>query len=304
MAPLLDLPPSEWSSVLRSGPTGSVLELRAALTVLRAQIRLQEGSRARLHRPIRGPRRVRFPERVAGDMTVRVLFTFDGRVGQARTLSTVSLRDLALCHPTRDYSRRAHQLNKPVAFFSRTVGDLVMCESQHERRFAQLADWAPGVVHIAAQPFTLEFPAGADIDSHTPDFVLLDSSGQVLAVDVKRADEARDEGIVRRHQLITATLARAGIRHVVWTGVPESITDNIADFAAARVPDTVLAERAPTLLEAHHDRITRDELVARAVRLGMREREVLVVLRRLLWDRVFAIDLTRRLDGDSQVYLP
>ena len=273
-----------------------------ALETLSAEIQLGEGRRARLFRPIRGPRRIRLPERIAGDAKVRLLLSRDGRTGYARRVNQVDIKDLVFCHPMRDFSRRHGQSNKPVAFFSRTVGDLVACESQHERRFAILADWHEDVVHIAAQPFTIDFPPGSDMDSHTPDFALVSAGGAVVIVDVKWPSDAVDPDVVRRLEVVRRLLGEAGMQHAVWAGTDRTITDNVANFAAARVPESMMRDLAPKLIAAHRSGIRVGELVQIAADTHRIPASTLLVLvRRLLWDHQFAIDMSVPLTAETEL---
>lgn len=293
-----------WESALDAGASEgkSSRELATALGQLRAEIRLGEGTRARLFRPIRGPRRIRLPKRSPGDTSVRFLLTRDGRKGYARRSSQVSVTDLILCHPMRDFSRRHGQTNKPVAFYSRTVGDMVACESQLERRFALLADWHQNVAHIAAQPFTLDFPEGHELGSHTPDFVLISSCGTVVVVDVKWPSSAVSAETVHRHEIVACVLATAGMQHVVWSGTPQVITQNLAHFAAARVPDRLLRDAASKLFAAHRPGMRAGSLIqSAAVDYTLPELTGLVVLRRLLWDHQFTVDMSSPFTLDSEV---
>jgi hypothetical protein len=283
-----------WENAINAGKSAGRYphELKAALETLRAEIQLAEGTRARLFRPIRGPRRIRLPDRTPGDKEVRILLSRDGRTGFARRLNQVDLKDLIFCHPMRDFSRRHGQGNKPVAYFSRTVGDLVACESQHERRFAILADWHEAVAHIAAQPFTIEFPPDHELDSHTPDFAVIGTSGAVVVVNVKWPSDAMNPDVVRRHEIVERLLATSGMQHVVWSGAPPVITENLANFAAARVPDTMMRDAAPKLLAAYRPGIrVRTLLEAVADVHHIPVSTGLVVLRRLLWDHQLEVDM-------------
>jgi len=267
-------------------------QLAIALEAFGAQVRLGEGLRARLFRPVRGSNRIHFPERAQGDTSLRVLLSRDGRTATSLALNHVSLADLVMCHPMRTFSRRQGQTNKPVAYYSRTVGDLVACESQHERRFLMLADWHDDVVHIAAQPFTLEFPPGSELRSHTPDFALILRDGGVLVPDVKWPTDAIKEPVVRRHTIVRDVLARAGMQHVVWTDAPQAVTENLAFFAAARVPTGLLRDLAPRLTQGFRPGITVEALTTDVSRThNLATMTLLVVLRRLLWDRVFRVDM-------------
>ncbi|WP_226653153.1 TnsA-like heteromeric transposase endonuclease subunit [Leifsonia sp. LS1] len=295
-------PAESWEAAIAQGGarTPMPVELQNALALLHAEIVQGEGRRARLFRPVKGPRRIRLPQRQPHETGIRILLSRDGRTAYGRSVGHLGLEDLVHCHPMRDFSRRHGQPNKPVAFFSRTVGDLISCESQHERRFAILADWNEDVVHIAAQPFTIDFPPGHEFDSHTPDFVLIGRSGIVVVVDVKWPSAALTPEAVRRHAAVEQALRVAGIRHVVWTDAPSVVTSNLALFAAARVPQQMLAQLEPAVLAARRpgvrvrdlvETVTRGEQVPAPV--------VLTVVRRMLWEHHLDADLLTPFSADS-----
>ncbi len=277
-------------------------ELVAALEDLRAEIRLGEGTRVRLFRPIKGARRVSFPPRMPGDVHSRLVFTRDGRAGYSRALTEATYADFVLCHPMRDFSRRRGQSNKPVAYFSRTVGDLVGCESQHERRFALIADWRTEIVHIAAQPFTIEFSEGSEFDSHTPDFVLVTVDGRVIVVDVKWPTRELDEKDAKRHRLVREQLASASVAHEVWFDAPRVVTENLANFSAARVPDPMFSELGPKVLAVAKTGMSIAQLRASTAESGaMTSMVALVVIRRLLWEQRLRIDLNLPFNLESEL---
>lgn len=284
-----------WEEALSATNTDRVMpeELRVALEGRDAETQLSPGHRTRLARPVRASQRVRLPERRPHDQVLQVFLSKDGRTGYERALTQVSFQDLVRCHPMRSFSRRNAQTNKPVAFFSRTVGDLLGCESQHERRFALLADWHPDVVHIAAQPFSMRFPTGSPVASHTPDFVLLSRSGAVVVVDVKWPSKAADVEAVRRHEQVRAELTRAGMQHVVWSGASRMLTENLANFAAARVPEQLWREVVPMLLAAHRPGIRVRELLETVeAGCGVPGLTSLVLVRRMLWEHQFTVDVS------------
>lgn len=296
---------ASWESALAAGAPGSRAprELKDALETFRVQIQLAEGTRARLFRPVRGPRRISLPERAHGDTSVRILLTRDGRTGYPRRLNQVGLDDLVFCHPMRDFARRNGQTNKPVAFSSRTVGDLIACESQHERRFAILADWNVDVVHIASQPFTIDFPPGHELDSHTPDFVLISADGVVVIVDVKWPSDAMKTEVLERHATVKRVLAQAGMQHAVWADSPRVFTENLANFAAARVPDDLMRDLALKLIGSYRPGITVAAILNAVAEVHRVPTSTsLVVLRRLLWDHQFAIDMSTPFSREAQLW--
>lgn len=296
-----------WESALNGGSHTAAMPgaLRLALDQRDGEIRRLPGRRARLFRPVRGSLRIPLPARRLGDEAPRVLLSPDGRTAYERRLSQVTLEEIVRSYPMRTFSRRNGQSNKPVAFYSRTVGDLVSCESQHERRFVLLADFHERVTHIAAQPFTLEFPNGGELSSHTPDFALICSCGAIIIVDVKWHLKPLNEDAVRRHEIVRRTLATAGMQHFVWTDAPLTVTENLANFAAARVPDTMMADLAPKLLSMHRQGLRVQALLDAASNThGIATMVGLVVLRRMVWEHQLEVDLGVPFSTESELMLP
>jgi len=210
----------------------------------------KHGVRARLFRPLRGGRNLNYPQKASAGKHPTLTFSSDGRSTYSKTLENVQLSDLLHAHPLRDFSRRRGQSNKPVAVHTETTADLVPCESRLERQLVLLADFDRRVAHIAAQPFTLEIPAGGTFSRHTPDFVMLGRGRVPLAVDVKTPSAAEDPKAQARHEDVRAVLAQAGIAHVVWTGIPDVLSNNLALFSKSRVGQDTQARYEPTLLRA------------------------------------------------------
>lgn len=293
----------QWQQVLDEVPSLAMPRvLREALEQLRFEIALGDALRARLSRPLRGPRRINLPAAIVGDRRVRLFFTRDGRTAYERGLTEVTITDLVFCHPVRDFSRRHGQSHKPKAHYSHTVGDHIACESQHESRFVTLADWHPNVVHIAAQPFTIVFEHGHEFASHTPDFAIILRDGLIVIVDVKWPSRAFEEATVRRHEAVGAVLAKAAMQHVVFVDEARVVTDNLANFAGARVPQAMLGELAPKLLALARSPIP----VSRLLELGTSVHQIphrisLVVVRRLLWERQLTCALNTPFRLESEV---
>ena len=82
------------------------------------------------------------------------------------------------------------------------------------------------------------------------------------------------------------------MQHVVWTDAPQAVTENLAIFAAARVPTGLLRDLAPRLTQGFRPGITVEALTTDVSRThNLATMTLLVVLRRLLWDRVFRVDM-------------
>ncbi|WP_148061709.1 hypothetical protein [Curtobacterium sp. JUb34] len=204
----------------------------------------------------------------------------------------IAVKDFVLGHPTRDYSRRRSQRHKPVAVWTQTTHGHVHCESRLEREFVLLADFDPRVAHISAQPFTALWPNGFPLKKHTPDFGVLSPGLPVIAVDVKTPAAAAKPANIARHALIRETLAAAGIIHIVWTGLPESVTSNLSSFSKARPDPDLALTYGVELLRRWRPNVTVAELVRNAAQFSALDRPLaLQVVRHLVWTGALRTDL-------------
>lgn len=301
---------SDWPDSAPSIRLGAEdLEVVLAEQALKNQ--LQQGTRARLARSIRGVRHLDFPDRSALDHP-QLVFSHDGYSTYPREFESVVWRDFVAAHPVRDYSRHRGQKNKPIAFFSRTTGDLVNCESRLERSFALVADFDPRVVHIAAQPCAIQFPISDDLKVHTVDFIVLALGHVPIAVDVKPLEEAMDPKWITRHERVRQLLAGAGIAHVVWTGLASTVIENIAYLSASTAPTRMLDEvrvEAVRLSEGGVRAGKLSEMLGPSVgewpatngRQALPIRIAQVLIRGLLWERTLVTDLTIPFSSNSPI---
>lgn len=278
------------------------ISTRAAATSVVASHAQGPAGRARQFRPLRGVRHLPMGEPGKDGADLLAWFSPDGRTTYSRSLTQLSRHDLVNSFPTRDFSRRNSQSHKPVAVWTHTTNAHVHCESRLEREFVLLADFDKRVEHIAAQPFTLVFPAGWALKKHTVDFVILSPGQPPIAVDVKTPKAAADPENVERHALIRAVLAEAGIHHLVWTGLPFDVMNNLALFSKATPEDEVLLDLVPALLLLARPGMTGAALAsATAAEFGLDRGTALYVIKRLLWLGAMSTDMTVPYRPDSAV---
>lgn len=274
--------------------------------------RHRHGSRARLARSIRGVRHLEFPD-TAGLRSPRLVFSADGYTTYARDLESVRWSDFTEAHPLRDFSRRPGQKNKPIAFYSTTVRDLVNCESRLERSFVLVADYDPRVVHIGAQSVAIQFAPGDELRRHTVDFVVLALGRVPVAVDVKTPSEAARPEAIARHERVRKILNRAGIGHVVWTGHDRTVIENLAFLASSKVAMAVANRVRARAVQHSRGGIAAGQLAteiapwigdwpASSGRTAQPRSIALVVIRSLIWDRHLTTDLTIPFTQTSRVF--
>jgi hypothetical protein len=295
---------AEWTGSQWAPTDGS--SSRPSGELLRQQAHMQ---RARLWRPVRGARRVTLPDPTELLQGVVAHFSDDGKNAYTRALGDITVRDIYNAQPMRDFSRRHGQNHKPVATSLRTTQHLVPAESQHERAFLRLADYHPDIAHVAAQPFTLDWrhlqglPAG-NPKTHTPDFLLFAPGQPPLVVDVKIPSKASEPKEIARHQVIRDTLHAAGIFYVVWVGVHDHVSANLANFRAARVSPATRDRWQQEALTLCTQPIAVQDVIRGLSAAGMDPMRAPTLIRALLWDRHLFTDMTVRFSPRSVVSRP
>jgi hypothetical protein len=129
-------------------------------------------------------------------------------------------------------SVRAHrgQLHLPGWYWSATTGGHVVYESRLELARLLLADFDPGVVGIAAQPFLAR-----DADRrHVPDFLLQRADGSVVIVNVKPAERLGDERVADALAWAGRVFCERGWEHEVWSGTDVQLLANVRFLAGYR----------------------------------------------------------------------
>lgn len=262
----------------------------------------RSAARIRVNRPSWGQRRLKLPalDKIA---SAHVSFTLDGTRVRTRKVSEVDPSVFVRAYPMRDFARRLNQRNHPTAPWVETMAHLVGAESHHEGAFYLLADFHPLVTFIAGQPFTLSWPKGEALQSHTPDCVLASSSHpRSLVVDVKDPIERAGEKWRDREAVVARTCADMGLAYMVWSGMPRRFRRNLENLAEARVPESSLKAWGPAACEfAGHGKSMRSVALELESR-GYQYPWALTLIRRLLWLHQLNTDLGKPLELDSIVW--
>ncbi len=120
-----------------------------------------------------------------GASAVRVEYRAAGGNAIDTFLDRVALDELVDSKPVREFRWYRGRKHYSGWYWASTVGRLVVYESRLELARIMLADFAPEVVAIVAQPFRLIGADGERIRRHVPDILLVDADGGVTVVDVK-----------------------------------------------------------------------------------------------------------------------
>ena len=213
-------------------------------------------------------------------------------------LGTVAASVLAVAVPWRVFRWRHGQAHYSGWYWSATTGGHVVYESQLELARLLLADFDPGVVTIAAQPFCVSTEVEGVRRRHVPDFLLLDADGVVTVVNVKPADQLARPKVTAALAWAGEVFAERGWRHEVWSGASATVLGNVRFLAAYRYPDRVDTAAVSWL----------DTQVATSVLLGDLESrdgpaavDVRAAALHLVWRGVFRIDLEAPLSATSML---
>jgi hypothetical protein len=94
-----------------------------------------------------------------------------------------------------------------------------------------LADFAPDVIAIAAQPFRLIGADGERIRRHVPDVLLVDVNGGVIVVDVKAPDKRSDQDVNALMRGTARVVALRGWGFEDWYGTSGTLLANVSFLA-------------------------------------------------------------------------
>jgi hypothetical protein len=139
--------------------------------------------------------------------------------------------------PWRQFRWHRGQAHYSGLYWSATTGDHVAYESRLELARLLLADFAPQVGWIVAQPFLVEATVAGKLRRHVPDFVLIEGPGAITVVNVKPADRIGDPKVTATFKWATAVFESRGWRHEVWSGAPEVLLANVRFLAGYRRRD-------------------------------------------------------------------
>lgn len=155
-------------------------------------------------------------------------------VEHATTVAEVDEALLLHALPIRRIHAHRGQVNRPGLFWSATTGGHVPYESWLELDRLWLADAAPEVEWIAAQPMWLRGLDGGDERRHVPDLLLSRRGQAPLVVDVKPEDFASQDEVRAVFDWTQRVCACRGWDYEVWTGASERVLPRVRAAGWAR----------------------------------------------------------------------
>ena len=214
----------------------------------------------------------------------------------ATTLAAADPYRMILGLPVRKVRSHPHQRHYSGMFWSATNRGHVLYESRLELDRLWLADYAPEVVRIAAQPMWLCGPDGKTMRRHAPDLLLQRTDGGFTVVDVKPAEFARRDAVAQVFAWTERLCSSRGWSYEVWTGANPVVLANLRILGGARRSEWIDPALMRALDSVAVPGMTLDDLAASVNRPGSR----IAVLAKL-WSGLWSVDLTVPLSGQSQV---
>lgn len=193
--------------------------------------------------------------------------------------------------PWRQFRWHRGQAHYSGLYWSATTGGHVAYESRLELARMLLADFAPRVGWIVAQPFLVEAVVAGQPRRHVPDIALIDGAGAITIVNVKAPDRISDPKVAATFAWAGRVFGARGWQHEVWTGAPEVLLGNVRFLAGYRRRDRFDAQVLDAVMAMADDGDTIDDLERRCHGIGPAE-SVRPALLHLLWSGRLRTDLS------------
>ncbi|HEV2809709.1 MAG TPA: TnsA-like heteromeric transposase endonuclease subunit [Acidimicrobiales bacterium] len=193
--------------------------------------------------------------------------------------------------PWRQFRWHRGQAHYSGLYWSATTGGHVAYESRLELARMLLADFAPDVCWIVAQPFLVEALVAGQARRHVPDIALIDCSGGITIVNVKPPDRIGDPKVAATFAWARRVFGTRGWQHEVWTGAPEVLLGNVRFLAGYRRSDRFDAQLLEAVMAMADEGNTIGDLDRRCRRIRPAE-VVRPALLHLLWSSRLRTDLS------------
>lgn len=231
---------------------------------------------------------------MSGTAGVDVRYVGEDGVPVATTLDKADAHRMVCGLPVRKVRSTAHRHHYAGAFWSATNSAHVPYESRLELDRLWLADFAPEVVRIAAQPMWLCGDDGKTKRRHVPDLLLRSVDGQFTVVDVKPAEFAERDDVARVFAWTERMCASRGWSYQVWSGADPVVLANIRAIGAARRTGLISMAAIAGVDAVARSGMTIDEVVSAA-----KDRRCRLAVLAKVWAGAWSADLSVPLSGRS-----
>ena len=199
---------------------------------------------------------------VAGSVSSSVEVRYKGADRELHTtaLDRVDVDEVLRGEPVREFRWYKGRQFYSGWYWSATGERLVVYESRLELARIMLADFAPDVVGIAAQPFQLVGRDGGRLRRHVPDLLLVSVDGAVTVVDVKPASRLALPKVREVFDWTERLCALRGGSFEAWCGADAQVLANVTFLAGFRRRSVVREELIGAVLAVAAQTVTVGEV--------------------------------------------
>jgi hypothetical protein len=240
---------------------------------------------------------------VAGSMSsssVEVRYKGADRELRVSTLDRVDVDEVLAGVPVREFRWFKGRQFYSGWYWSATGERLLAYESRLELARIMLADFAPEVVGIAAQPFQLFGRDKGRVRRHVPDLLLVNAAGLVTVVDVKPASRLVLPKVREVFDWTDRLCALRGWSFEVWSGADARLLANVAFLAGFRRSSVVRGDLIGPVLAVAALPVTVGE-VERAFADKAPAKVVRPVVCHLLWCGRLTADMSLPIGRDTEL---
>jgi len=216
------------------------------------------------------------------------------------TLDRVSIESMVAGVPVREFRWYKGRRFYSGWYWSSTTGGLVAYESRLELARILLADFAPDVTGLAAQPFQLVGRDAGRLRRHIPDLLLVHPGGGVTVVDVKPAGKLDDPEVRAVFDWTARLCSLRGWAFEAWSGADAQLLANVGFLAGYRRSAVIATGLADAVLAAAGDTSTIGA-VERALAGSAPAALVRPVVCHLLWRGELMADMSRPIGCDTPI---
>ena len=233
-------------------------------------------------------------------MDITVTFVdYHDRVSESVPLSRANFPDFSGLRSVRKINAHKRQQHLPGYYWFSSIDVLVPYESRLEMFSLMDLDFSAEVVGVVSQPLMLHFRRRSKTVRHVPDFLVCRGDGALSLVDVKRRVLGERSDIRRVFEWTEGACASLGWGYEVRHEPDDVYLSNLKWLAGyRRRPPRFELYAEPLLQTCAEGMSSIRELLSIANPVLVRP-----ALFHLLWRRVLAVDMTKLLAADANVYL-
>lgn len=174
-------------------------------------------------------------------------------------------------------------------------------ESQLELANLLLMDFNPGVRAIVSQPFHLEGFDGARLRKRIPDYLIHFHDGRIRVIDVKPAERLNAVKVRTAFEWTRKIITELGWEYEVCSEPDALLSANVRFLSGYRWSDRFERSEVQIARDAVDEPMTFARAVRRVAPTADNDSRARAIVLHLLWSHLLETDLSRLLDGESEV---